>query len=278
MTTNPEKQLVTMSGLPGEVATLVAGDIIISPDLELASDSLSSERHQRPNSFCSIYTRPINLIPPVAHKNMLQEVRQLGGIVVDFTRPDAVNRNAELYAETGVPFVMGTTGGDREKLLETVKRSKISAVIAPNMATPMVVLQAMLEFAANTFPNALEGWTQEFEESHQDTKKDTSGTAKAWKPMLESLGALMPGEINSIRDRIRQKNELHVRNLDAHAYHFVTLISPDRTTQINLSTKIDGRNVYVGGTLQAIRFLREKIQAGSQGEVFSMIDVLKGEI
>jgi len=40
-------------------------------------------------------------------------------IVVDFTQPDAVNRNAQLYCRCETPFVMGTTGGDREVLIKT---------------------------------------------------------------------------------------------------------------------------------------------------------------
>ena len=34
-------------------------------------------------------------------------------VVVDYTKPDAVNGNAEFYAKEGLNFVMGTTGGDR---------------------------------------------------------------------------------------------------------------------------------------------------------------------
>lgn len=34
-------------------------------------------------------------------------------VVVDYTQPTAVNRNAEFYAKHGLDFVMGTTGGDR---------------------------------------------------------------------------------------------------------------------------------------------------------------------
>lgn len=41
--------------------------------------------------------------------------------------------NAELYSKVGVPFVMGTTGGDRNKLYETVEEAKIYAVISPQM-------------------------------------------------------------------------------------------------------------------------------------------------
>ncbi|MGV7994857.1 hypothetical protein PJP12_29750, partial [Mycobacterium kansasii] len=41
--------------------------------------------------------------------------------------------NAELYCKIGVPFVMGTTGGDRQKLYKMVKDAKVYAVISPQM-------------------------------------------------------------------------------------------------------------------------------------------------
>lgn len=54
-------------------------------------------------------------------------------ICIDYTHPSAVNSNAEFYVKHGIPFVMGTTGGDRDKLLETVKDANLFSVIAPNM-------------------------------------------------------------------------------------------------------------------------------------------------
>jgi len=41
--------------------------------------------------------------------------------------------NGELYSKVGVPFVMGTTGGDRDLLYKTVQDSKNYAVISPQM-------------------------------------------------------------------------------------------------------------------------------------------------
>jgi hypothetical protein len=41
--------------------------------------------------------------------------------------------NAELYSKVGVPFVIGTTGGDRDLLYKTVEDSKNYAVISPQM-------------------------------------------------------------------------------------------------------------------------------------------------
>ncbi|MBW1822577.1 MAG: dihydrodipicolinate reductase, partial [Deltaproteobacteria bacterium] len=63
-------------------------------------------------------------------------------ISIDYTHPTAVNSNAEFYCKNILPFVMGTTGGDRKFLEETVNSSSIAAVIAPNMAKQIVGFQA----------------------------------------------------------------------------------------------------------------------------------------
>ena len=65
-------------------------------------------------------------------------------VCIDFTLPMAVNPNSEWYAKHGLPFVMGTTGGDREALMTTVEKANIYCVIAPNMAKQIVALQVRL--------------------------------------------------------------------------------------------------------------------------------------
>jgi 4-hydroxy-tetrahydrodipicolinate reductase len=62
-------------------------------------------------------------------------------IVIDFTLPFAVNPNAKVYAKYSLPFVMGTTGGDREMLMADTVAADIYAVIAPNMCKQIVALQ-----------------------------------------------------------------------------------------------------------------------------------------
>jgi len=61
-------------------------------------------------------------------------------VCVDYTHPSAVNGNADWYAANKFPFVMGTTGGDREALMASVTGAT-SCVIAPNMAKQIVALQ-----------------------------------------------------------------------------------------------------------------------------------------
>jgi len=109
-------------------------------------------------------------------------------VVVDFTVPSAVNQNAELYCKMGVPFVMGTTGGDRERLFDLVQKSNNYAVISPQMGKQVVAFQAAMEIMAEQFPGAFSGYTLKVTESHQSSKIDTSGTAKAIVSSFQRLG------------------------------------------------------------------------------------------
>lgn len=54
-------------------------------------------------------------------------------VLVLFMNSFSYAGNAELYSKVGVPFVMGTTGGDRDLLHKTVEDAKIYAVISPQM-------------------------------------------------------------------------------------------------------------------------------------------------
>ena len=59
-------------------------------------------------------------------------------LAIDYTHPSAVNDNARFYVRNEVPFVMGTTGGDREALMRDLEEAKAFAVIAPNMGKQIV--------------------------------------------------------------------------------------------------------------------------------------------
>ena len=64
--------------------------------------------------------------------------------------------------------------------------------------------------------------------------------------------------------------------LKGHAWHTYTLVSADGTVRFEFTHNVNGREIYVLGTLDALLFLRDRVAAGMQGRVFSMIDVLKG--
>ena len=75
---------------------------------------------------------PVELIGPERRAAAMGEVLAAypGLVVVDYTLPSAVNDNARFYIGAGVPFVMGTTGGDREALLADV-RAALRTLTAP---------------------------------------------------------------------------------------------------------------------------------------------------
>jgi 4-hydroxy-tetrahydrodipicolinate reductase len=199
-------------------------------------------------------------------------------LAIDYTHPSAVNGNALFYVENKLPFVMGTTGGDREKLLADVQAANHFAVVAPNMAKQIVAMQAALEDLATKYPGAFGGYKLECRESHQKTKADTSGTAKA---VIDSLTKLSDDnftydDIEMIRDE-KEAIEFGVPEnaMKGHAFHTYTLTSSDGTTQFQLQHNVAGRTVYAEGTADAVKFLAKKVKTEPQGKVYTMINVLE---
>ena len=56
----------------------------------------------------------------------------------------------------------------------------------------------------------------------------------------------------------------------------IPLFSNDSTVKFEFTHNVNGRDIYAKGTIDAICYLNGKIKAGSKGQVFTMIDVLKG--
>jgi 4-hydroxy-tetrahydrodipicolinate reductase len=213
----------------------------------------------------------------------LAELRESVGaenvLAIDYTHPSAVNANGVFYAENKLPFVMGTTGGDRDQLMADMESRTAFAVIAPNMGKQIVAMQAGLEELAEKFPSAFAGYKLEVTESHQKTKADTSGTAKA---VISSLKKLSDDDFDLEEDiKMLRDDESSLafgvpkEAMNGHAFHTYTLTSADGTVQFQLQHNVSGRTVYAEGTADAVKFLATKVKSGMDGTVFSMIDVLQ---
>uniref|UniRef100_A0A7S4IU05 4-hydroxy-tetrahydrodipicolinate reductase n=1 Tax=Prymnesium polylepis TaxID=72548 RepID=A0A7S4IU05_9EUKA len=209
-------------------------------------------------------------------------------VCIDFTHPTAVNANAEWYVQHALPFVMGTTGGDRDALMTCVGDAGLHCVIAPNMAKQIVALQAALEHMASEFPGSFDGYALRVVESHQATKADTSGTAKAISAHLARLNsdeAFTNESIERVRETEQQLAGGGVSHtgvspvpegaLNGHAYHTYSLTSADGQVEFQFRHNVNGRSTYAEGTVDAGVFLATRIAAASEQRVFSMIDVLK---
>jgi len=270
---------VMVNGLPGNMAALVARRVASDSRFSLVPFSLTGP--EIASDAQDISGIRIRLVRPTDRAELIDRLKSFRPLlVVDYTHPTAVNGNADFYAENELYFVMGTTGGDRDRLIETVRKSSISAVIAPNMAKPIVAFQSMMADAAKRFPGVFSGYRLSITESHQKGKADTSGTARAMVGYFNQMGvAFTEADIRMIRDPAVQKEQLGVPEayIGGHGWHTYTLVSPDGTVTLSFTHNVNGREVYVDGTMDALVFLHRKMEEGVKGQVFSMMDVLSGD-
>ena len=269
---------IMVNGLPGNVAKIMATSALKNERFNVIPFSLTGQEIE--DDTINIGGISFELIKPDTRVDKIKEIQSqfASFIAIDYTHPTAVNSNAVFYTQNKIPFVMGTTGGDREKLEQVVKNASTPAVIAPNMAKQIVGFQAMMEYAANTFPDLFKGYILEVVESHQQGKADTSGTAKAMVRYFNKLGPdFSVDDIQIVRDPKTQEKELKIPKqfLTGHGWHTYTLKAEDGSALFEFKHNINGRDIYVNGTFDAVMFLVQKLEeADNQKKLYTMIDVL----
>jgi len=267
-----------VNGLPGNVISIITNHLMNDDIFEVLPYSLTGPLISE--TVYDISKTEFSLIKPDQREERIRQIKKDHGqfISIDFTHPTAVNDNADFYTSHNLPFIMGTTGGDRKKLESVVLSSSVPAIIAPNMAKQIVGLQAMMEYASETFPGLFKGYTLELSESHQNGKADTSGTAKDMITYFNNFGVnFTVDDVKKERDPEKQLNEWNIPDtyLSGHAWHTYNLTSPDKSSFFSIKHNINGRDIYADGTKDAAIYLDKKIKEGVKGSVFSMIDVLK---
>ena len=278
--------VIMVNGMPGPMAT-AAAEACLRKGLKLAPVAMTGPDIE-PTTITVVdkvtdSSSEVKLIPSTdvdEIKSSLAGMREASNIlVIDYTHPSAVNSNAQFYVENGLPFVMGTTGGDRDQLMKDVENH--FCVIAPNMGKQIVAMQAGLSDLAKKYPGAFAGYKLDVTESHQKTKADTSGTAKAVIESLKTLSAdkkFTNDDINMIRDD-KEAVAFGVPDtedsLKGHAFHTYTFTSPDGSVQFQLKHNVAGRTIYAEGTADAVKFLAKKMKTEKDPHPFNMINVLE---
>ena len=268
------KITVIVNGLPGKMAQAIAMAIAKSSDLKLLPVSLTGPEVETKEIVIGEIT--VKLFTPDEQLFLLGN--HFPDIQVDFTHPGAIKDNVNFYTEMGTPFVMGTTGGDLDYISAKVKQAGINAVVSPNMAGEIVAFQMMMNWLASNFPELFKDYNLTITESHQKTKADTSGTAKAMVEIFNRLG--VPFTVDQI-DKKRTEDDYYLlkipeENWSGHGYHTYSLKKKDGSVDFAFTHNVRGRESYVANTLSAIRYLFEKgHEPCSKGEVYSMADVLQ---
>ena len=113
-------------------------------------------------------------------------------VMVDFTQPKVIFKNAKKCLSLGIRPVIGTTGLSDEQIEEIknlTEEKNLSCLIAPNFSTGAVLMMMFAAQAAKYFDNS------EIIEFHHNQKKDApSGTAvKTAKMMSEAKASFANG-------------------------------------------------------------------------------------
>lgn len=221
------KTPVMVMGLPGKMATEAARKIANSDDFELWPYSLTGPKDRE--IVANVEGVKVHLYDPAQRIYFSAYSRfPADGLVVDFTLGHATKDNVMLYRKNEWPFVMGTTKIDKPSLEKMVKESSIIAVIANNMALPIVSLQAFMEKFAQENAGLMREYRLRVQESHQSGKLDTSGTAIAMVRYFNALGIDFKEEgIDKVRDPAAQR-QLGVPKeyLNGHGWHKYTITAP----------------------------------------------------
>ena len=276
-----QKPVLMVNSCTGKMGTAVF-EAATRAGLEPLPYTLCSRDDAAKAKSVQVADRAVELVGPDGRDALIARLQaEHSGrlIMVDYTVPDVIHEMADLYVRHRTPFVMGTTGGDRDALLRGVRDAGVYAVIAPQMGKQVVAFQATMEAMAEQFPGAFAGYALTVTESHQASKKDTSGTAKAVVASFQRLGvnAFDAADIRLVRDPAAQVSQMNVPEpaLLGHAFHTYHLDSPDHSVQFEFQHNVVGRSIYAEGTVDAALFLARQIAAGAPQTLYNMVDVLR---
>ena len=182
-------------------------------------------------------------------------------VVVDFTVPDSVYKNAIDSLSNGIRPVIGTTGLSTAQLKEIellAKEKNLGALIAPNFAIGAILMMKFSALASKYFANA------EIIELHHNQKKDSpSGTAiKTAEMMKQARDEFGTDNIEEIEIIKSARGAEHDGNIHIHS--------------VRLPGYVASQEVIFGGQGQTLKIRHDSIDRTSfmPGVVLSIRHVM----
>lgn len=166
-------------------------------------------------------------------------------VAIDFSVPEAVQKNVEICMQASVPIVEGTTGWSRDEseIKTFVKDHEGAMVYGSNFSIGVNIFYRLIREAASMF-SVIDGYAPFIEEAHHARKRDApSGTALRIKELMK---AHYVDDIPTSSTRAGFIPGTHRVGFDS------------TTDQILLTHTARSRQGFAGGAFLAARWIRGK--------------------
>ena len=202
----------------------------------------------------------------------LGSMNRVADVVIDFSRPEALDAVCEYVRRTGTPLVSGTTGytPEQKRRLEALGSAAPvlwSANYSLGVAVFVRALQAVSDVLTPDFDI-------EITETHHNQKADApSGTAKLLLEAIDPQHALTPvyGREGICGPRNRSEVGIHaLRGGTVAGTHTVHFFGTDE--EFSITHRAASRQIFVSGALHMARLL-----TGKPAGVYDLQKILFGE-
>lgn len=249
-----KKIRVFVAGASGKMGQEVIRSILKHDDLLLVGASSSRHRERDVGFVVGVPRVGVDISGPLD-----TEILRVSGadVLVDFTNPHSVLKNAKTAIMAGVVPVIGTTGLDAaeiEEIRALVLEKHVGAFIAPNFAIGAILTIRFSREAAKYFPNV------DIIELHHDQKLDApSGTAiKTAEVMSEVREPQSQGHPNEY-EKIPGARGADICGIHIHSVRLPGLIAHQEVIFGGLGQSLTirhdafSRETYMPGVMLAIR-------------------------
>ncbi len=191
-------------------------------------------------------------------------------LVVDFSRPEALDANIRFAKGRGIPLIIATTGfSDTEKQKIHDASEDIAVFFSANMSLGVSLQMELSRRAAECFGEAFD---IEIVEQHHNQKVDApSGTALALADAINTAFVnpkeLLCGRCTRSEKRSREIGIHAVRGGTLPGEHSVLFIGADEVLEIRHTAY--SRQIFAFGALRAAQFM-----AGKPAGLYTMADMI----
>jgi len=255
---------VVVNGAAGKMGREVVKAVAGADDMQLlgAIDSNPSVMGQDVGELAGCGPLEIPILNDLESTLVMATQQPVQGVMVDFTHPSGVYDNVRSAIAYGVRPVVGTTGlteAQLNELADFADKASTGAVVAPNFAIGVILLQEACARAALYFEHV------EIIELHHNQKADApSGTAIKTAQMLSGLGKpFNPPSVDETESLAGARGATAGDNVHIHSVRLPGLLahqevlfgSPGQLYTLRHDTS--DRAAFMPGVLLAIRKVTE---------------------